>query len=236
MAKIGQYTMDKNKAVPEWEAWKAKPDDETFNALFKKVEPVVNSAMRSFAGDDPRLKTRAKIITAQAFDNYDPSKGAALNTHVYNQLQRLHRYRAERSSAIHIPENTRLDAGNISRYVQEYQDEHGIEPSDNHLADALEISMGRIKRARAIGEASSSQMQSEKGDIPGKPRDFSAIWSDYVYHDLPEKDKKIYEWVTGYNGHKRLPKSEIARRMGISQAAVSQRVGRIANKLQEGLK
>lgn len=236
MPGIGQYTRDKNKAIPEWDAWKKNPSDENFNNLFKKVEPVVNSAMRSFGGDDPRLRTRAKIITAKAFNDYDPNKGAALNTHVYNRLQRLQRFRAERSSATHIPENTRLDAASVKRFQEQYVTDHGVDPSDAKISDAIGISMGRISRARGLGEASGSQMTSKKGDVPGQDRNFDKIWADYVYHDLGEKDKKIYEWTTGRNGNKVLQKSEIAKRLGISAAAVSQRVGRIANKLQEGLR
>lgn len=236
MPRIGQYTQDKNKALPEWETWKSDPSEENLGALLKTQEPIIKSALRSFGGDDPKLKTRAKILAKQALEDYDPAKGAALNTHLHHRLQRLHRYRAERSSAIHIPENTRLDAFAIKKFNEQYVTDHGIDPSDEHVSDSLEMSMKRIGRARGIGEASGSQLTSEKGDLVSEERDYSKIWAEYVYHDLGEKDKKIYEWVTGHNGNKRLPKAEIAKRLGISAAAVSQRVGRIANKIQEGLK
>jgi len=235
MPKIGQYTKDKNKAVPEWEEWKKNPSEENLGILMKKQEPTIKSALRSFGGDDPGLGIRAKIIAKEAFKDYDPSKGAALNTHLYHRLQRLQRYRAERSSAIHIPENTRLDAGHIKRFEEQYVTDHGRDPSDAEIADALQMSQKRLQRARGIGEVSGSQMTGEKGDIPGQDRDYQSIWADYVYHDLSDIDKKIYEWVTGKNGQKRIPKSEIARRLKISPAAVSQRVGRIANKIQEGM-
>jgi DNA-directed RNA polymerase specialized sigma subunit len=227
-----QKFQKKKPVPPEWDAWKKDPSEQNFETLYKTVEPVVSSALRSFGADDQSLKTRAKILTVRALETYDPNK-AALNTHVYHNLQRLHRFRAERSSALHIPENTRLDGSALQKYVDQYQATHGEEPSDGQISDALDMSMARIRRVRGMGEASGAQMTSEKGDLPGESRSAEQIWIDYVYHDLGEKDKKIYEWTTGYNGKPVLPKKEIALKLKISPAAVSQRVGRIINRLQE---
>jgi DNA-directed RNA polymerase specialized sigma subunit len=224
---------NKSVAPEEWNTWSKDPSDENFETVLTTVDPVITSALRSFGGDDPKLRTRARILAAQSIKSYDPSKGAALKTHVYHNLQRLHRFRAERSSAIHIPENTRLDGSAIKKYTAEYEATHGVEPSDKQISDAIEMSMARIKRTRNMIEGSGSQFLSEKGDLPGQARNAEQIWADYVYHDLGEKDRKIYEWTTGYNGKARLAKKDIAAKLSISQAAVSQRVGRIVNKLQE---
>jgi len=234
MPRLGDFTRQKTQAPAEYHSWKNDPSEDNYEALLTKMNPTVTSALRSYGGDQKGLKVRAKILTAQAFDTYDPERGTSLSTHIHNSLQRLHRYRSDRSSALHIPENTRLDAGLIKKYVAEYEASRGEEPSDAMISDGIGLSLAKIQRARNIGEASSSQMLSDKGDLPAsKGKTAEEIWADYVYHDLGEKDKKIYQWTTGYNGSPMLNKRAIAIKLKISPAAVSQRIGRIVNKLQE---
>jgi DNA-directed RNA polymerase specialized sigma subunit len=218
-----------------FDAWKRDPSPDNFAVVDQHLAPVVTSAMHSFGGDDPALRTRARILTAQALKTYDPQAGAALNTHVYTQLQRLQRYRAERGRMLHIPENVRLDKGILDRYSNEHVNLHGVEPSDLQLADATGISIRRIKRTRTGGELSAAQTEGEKGDLPGaRRRDAAEIWTDYVYHDLDERNRKIMEWTTGYNKQPILKKKDIADRLGITPAAVSIRINQIMGKLQEG--
>jgi DNA-directed RNA polymerase specialized sigma subunit len=218
-----------------FDAWKLDPSPDNYSAVTQHLEPTINNAMHSFAGDDPGLKTRARILTSQALQTYDPQAGAALNTHVYTQLQRLQRYRAERSRMLHIPENVRLDKGLLDKYTNEHVNLHGVEPSDVQLADATGISIRRIRRTRTGGEISASQSEGDKGDLPGaRRRSRDEIWTDYVYHDLDERSRKIMEWTTGYNKQPILKKQDIAAKLGITPAAVSIRINQIISKLQEG--
>lgn len=231
---LGTYTRNKMAPPEEFVSWKADPSEEKYAALLNSLDPVVNSAMQTFAGGNPAFRTRARILTAQAIQSYDPQKGASLRTHVFNTLQRLQRVSAERGQAVHVPENVRADASRIRSYVDEYTSEKGYEPSQGQVADALALSLRRVRKAQGIGELPESAMLSDKGDLQAA-RSAERIWMDYVYHDLDEKNRKILEWTTGYGGAKTIPKSEIAKRLGISPAAVSLRINRIAAMLQEGV-
>jgi len=203
--------------------------------LTKMLTPVVKSAITSYGGGDESLKPRAWILAMEAAKTFDPKKGASLQTHIHGNLRRLNRIRAERSVSVHIPESVRSDSAGVKEFIQQYQADHGIEPSQDAIADGLSISRKRVRKALATGESPMSLFESEKGDAPtSRNRDRYDIWTDYVYHDLSETDKKIMEWLTGYGGSVILPKNEVARRLGVSPAAVSQRVTRISAKLQEG--
>ena len=234
MDRIGSYTKRKTEVPPEFTAWQQNPDDQTLSALFKVTEPTMSAALRSFGGSNEALKTRARILSVDAFKNYDPTKGAALNTHLYNHLKGLNRYRAERDTAIHIPENIRLNAESVRKFQEEYKEKQGSDPSDIEIADGLGISVRGVTKTRGTGEFVESAIETEKGDLPGQRRDSQQVWMDYVYHDLDEKNRKILEWTTGYNGAKLLPKKDIAKRLGISAAAVSLRINKIMGMLQEG--
>jgi len=59
------------------------------------------------------------------------------------------------------------------------------------------------------------------------------LWRDYVYHDLDEKNKVIFEHLLGYNGAPKIPKGDIATKLNISAPAVSQRINTITTRLSE---
>jgi len=229
----GQYRKKSELKGPEsFEKWRKSPTDENLHAVLREVAPAVKSGLNAHAGGDKAYRTKAQILAVDAIKSFDPTKGAALNTHVYNNLRRLNRIKAQRQNALHFPEQTHADRRYISEFVKEYTDVHGVEPSDSAIADGLSMSVDRVLRTR-IKEAPTSRAMSEKGDLVGKSRSPSDIWVDYVYFDLGEKDKKIFEWTTGYNGAERLSKKEIAHRLKISQPAVSQRVSKIVQQLKE---
>jgi DNA-directed RNA polymerase specialized sigma subunit len=225
----------KQKAFPEYLEWKNSPNEENYNKLLGALEPTINSAMFSFGGNDTRLKVRAHILVDKALKTYDADKGAALNTHVYNHLKRLDRYRAQRQYVVHVPENVRADATAVKRYSNEWMNTKDLEPSIAQISDGLGISQKRIKKALLLGrEVSDTGITTEKGDLLlSNPKDGATVWTDYIYHDLDERGKKIMEWATGYNGVQRLPKNEIAKRLKISPAAVSSRINTIVKRIEE---
>ena len=60
------------------------------------------------------------------------------------------------------------------------------------------------------------------------------LYNHAIYDELDETDKLIYEWSTGYGKGVTLSNAEIARRLNISPAAVSQRLNKISKKFVEG--
>jgi len=56
---------------------------------------------------------------------------------------------------------------------------------------------------------------------------------DLVYDSLNTRDKSIFDLKTGTNGKSVLPNHEIARRLGVSAAFISQRSLLIATQIQD---
>ena len=152
-------------------------------------------------------------------------------------MHRLSRLRADRQTLIHVPENQRFDSAAITRFKADYRDQHNHEPALAEIQDGLSMSKRRILNIEGhTAEVPEARMTSEKGDTPAAAgRTVDDVWTDYVYHDLDDTGKKVFEWTTGYNGREVLPKVEIARRLGVSAPAVSARISRILAKLDEGL-
>jgi DNA-directed RNA polymerase specialized sigma subunit len=226
--------VDKNLVI--YNAWREDPNDQNTQAVLKAVDPAVNNALKSYAGGDMRMKTRARIMALKALKNYDPNKGSAVNTYVMNQLRPLTREARERKSPVHIPENAYLHKRKLTEAYQMFEEKHNRPPSDQELADSTGISLKQIKRANQYSRnfATASAASSESGDsFVERKEDPLDTWKTYVYHDLEPIDKKIFEHTTGYNGNTIKPKSQIAAELKMSPAAVSQRVNKIATKLQE---
>jgi len=215
--------------------WKQSSSPEALQKVMEGMGGTITGALRTYAGNDARLTTRAYIIAREALDSYDPTKQVAINTHVMNSLKRLYRVSADRKSAVHIPENVRFDSLKVRNTINEYKDAHGEEPSDLYVAQKLGVSLKRLNKAKmAVGETTDANQTSEKGDlINSAGRTEEDIWKDYVYHDLDEKSRKIFEMTTGYNGASIAKKIDIAKAINITPAAVSQRITTIQKRLGE---
>lgn len=232
---IGDFNKKKKLPPLEYETWKGNPSSENHNNLMKSLDPIISSALMSFTGGDKTLRTRARILADKALLTYDPERGASLKSHVYNNLQRLQRYSAQRQRALHVPENVRFDSQVIRRFKDEYRDKYGDDPTDDTVADRLGMSRRRVRKAGGTGELSEGQSLGEIGDLQGTiSKTPDQVWMDYVYHDLGDTNKKILGWTSGYRGSEILLKKEIARRLGITPAAVSSRVSTITRRLEEG--
>lgn len=217
--------------------WKASNDTSKRDEILHRMKPVITSALKTYGGNDNTLKTRAYIIASDAINTYDPSKNVKLESHVYNNLKKLTRYRNERNTAIHIPENVRADSMTVYRFMDDFRNTHDREPSLMEISDSTGLPYKRIAKARSVGkEKNVSQFANEKGDVTiGEKRSYADIWKDYIYHDLDPINQKIFEWSTGYQGSDTLSRKEIAERLNMSPSAVSQRVEKIVDQVRKGM-
>ncbi len=81
------------------------------------------------------------------------------------------------------------------------------------------------------GETPASMFEFDPGVVELDEADYRI---DFVYNDLSPRDKKIFEWTTGYGGAPKMPKVEIAERLGVSPVVISQRASMIAKRIMEG--
>lgn len=123
-----------------------------------------------------------------------------------------------------------LQRSAVQKHEDELRESLGRDPSDIELADRTGLSVAALRRMRqATGVVSA--YGSEAGPSPAfyeTDRDEALL--DYVYHDLNDIDRKIVDWTL--RGPP-LPKVEIARRLRVSPAAVTQRARRIAARIAE---
>lgn len=219
--------------------WAADSSPENTKILMEALTPQIDSALKAFApGMENSLKLRATTMTLKALPKYDPNKGMHLKSFVYQQLQPLQREFGKRVNPLKVPERHIMELKTLEKYESDFFDETGRDPSAAELADYSGIPISRIAKIRE-GKLANSETQTisqESGDsMFTVAEDPQKNWAHYIYYSLDPIDQKIYEYVTGYGGVKQLKKSEIATKLKISPAAVSQRINKIVAKLQEGI-
>lgn len=225
-----------------YDAWKKTPDPTTNTQLLKTVQPVIDTALSSYAPTaGPALKSRAKLLALQAMQTFDPERGSA-KTHLLTHLQRLRRLGAQEQNIVRIPEQVGLDFQKLTAAENELKDALSRDPTDDEVADFTGLSTRRIRKIRAFNQPISEGMTADRrktdgddlGDVasnlPQNNKSYEA-WLSFVYDDLTPTDKLIMDMSLGRNGRRRASTQDIARRLNITPGAVSQRAAKIQNMI-----
>ena len=206
--------------------------------VLRELEPTITRAVSAFAGGDQSYKTQARLLALDAVSSYDPSKGASLDTHVYGNLRRLQRLSAQRGNLTKVSENAALERLQIQRAIREWTADNGTDPTTEDISVATGLSRKRIDAVMNNKPVlSESMLQTPEGEsLVGAPDTDRALdlYNHAIYDELDAKDRKIYEWCTGYGKGEKLPNTEIAKRLNMTPAAVSQRLNKISQKFIEG--
>jgi DNA-directed RNA polymerase specialized sigma subunit len=229
--------------APHYEAWKAEPSPTNSGNLLRAVDPIVNEAIRAYGGgaaDSPTLKGKAKRLTLNVLNGYNPSQ-AKLRTYLLSQLQGIRRLAAKEEQTISVPEQVLLDLGGMKKAENLLRDQLGRDPSDMELSDHTGLSKKRLAYIRTM-RPSYIESQMTRTDDEGTSVSQPAVeqdpksgairaWHDYIYHDLNPVDQKIMEHTLGLHNRPILTNQEIASRVGLSPGAISQRKAKIQEKL-----
>ena len=131
--------------------WKATGDKQSLGLLVKQLHPVIYSQVERVSGTLPKaaLSAEAKKWTVKAIESYDPSRGAALATHVLNYLPKIRRLNYKYQNSARLPENLQLQYTNFQTGVSQLQEELSREPTDEEIAKQLGWSKPLVTRFKA---------------------------------------------------------------------------------------
>jgi DNA-directed RNA polymerase specialized sigma subunit len=222
-------------------AWQATPSPATSGALLKAVDPILKSAIKSYAsgGESPVIRGQAKTLALDAFKNYDPAR-SSLRTHLLSNLQRLRRVSAQSGQVIRLPERVARDRVLLDTSTQQLADELGREPSDMEIADFTGLPLKRIAQVRkAARPLAEGRFVTESGEEETSAPAVDPLqkrydqWLEFVHADLSPRDQYILERAMGMHGHKPMSPTNIAKALKVSPAAVSQRMQYIQTLLDK---
>ncbi len=147
----------------------------------------------------------------------------------------------EAKGPIEQAERMVLDNKSVETAHTELSDRLGRDPTLDELSDATGLSGRRIAKVRQVRSPMTHGYFESMGEAGGEGSSFSpAVRSDrsnayarIVYDGLDDVDKKIMEHSMGIGGAKLLQNQQVARRVGLSPAAISARKQRIQGLLDE---
>ncbi|RUM29596.1 MAG: hypothetical protein DSY42_06175 [Aquifex sp.] len=228
--------MNETELMDIYLAWQAHKKPEHFEKLYKAFEPTIQHMISKWnANLDPRtMKSLAKVQFLKALETYDPDKGTALGTHVYNYLQKLSRYSMSYGETVRMPENLRLKVGSLLDAINKLREKLGRDPTIDELADELawpKREIERIFKYMYEEKAEGSLEMPAAADIY-TPKE-AAIES--IYRKLSAEEKLVFEHLTGYGGKPILKAKDIAKKLGVSPAQVSNIRKRIIEKFEKEL-
>lgn len=229
-----------NTAIPRqlqeasYSEWTKNPSKENMNKLIRTFGKLVNSEIGRYQGtlDRNLLYNFSKKFVADAVRSYNPKTKNQLSTHIVNQLQRLHRLNYRNVQGLRAPEDVQSKLVDYQQAGDFLRSTSGIEPTDNEIAIQMGVSPNQLhnmkkfmKYEQGAGDMNIGTMFTETS------KEEEAL--DLVYHDLPDYQKKILEFKTGYNGSPILSGKAIAKKLNISPVRVTQISNSIGKKLTD---
>jgi len=117
-----------------------------------------------------------------------------------------------------------------------FEDDHGREPSTAELADLTGLTEKRIDTIMNNNAvfSESATVNPETGDSSFGVKGMTDMdYLSYVYAGSSPIDQKIIEWSSGMHGKPILGTGDIAKKLNITPAAVSQRKNKLYAMLSE---
>ena len=224
-----------DKDAPSWQRLQ-QGDSAAASQFLKEVAPSITNAVNSYANGDKIFFTKARILALEAAKTYDPSKGANINTHVFNQLRQLQRIAAQRGNLTRVSENAAQQRSVVQRAIRELTADLGEDPTTEQVANKVGMSLKRVDALmnyRPVVPESLAVNPEGDSFVQGDSNKTLELYDTVIYNELDNIDKKIYEWSTGYGKGEKLSGVQIAQKLKITPAAVSKRYAKIVQKFGE---
>lgn len=233
----------KKKELDLWHTWKTngqKP--EHLEPLLKAYEPNLNQKVRQWKAPNVpesafKLALQERLINA--FQTYDPSRGAALNTHVETRLQKAKRFNARHQNLAYIPEGQIEKISPINKAHDELQEELGREPTNAEIADHLGLTEKRVETVRKAQRKDIAGSSFESDPVP-KPSNFEeqqlAVAANILPTLFPGEPKmhQLFNHIYGTNEHEKITSTTaLAKRFGTNLSQISRMKKRLGTTLQQ---
>lgn len=214
-----------------WKTWKKAPTDFNMQQILDRVNPLIQKEVNRWSGTlaRPALELEGKRLAVEALQSYSPTAGASIGTHVTNRLQKLSRLPYTHQNIARIPEYQTLKFHSYNLAKSTLQDRMGRSPTTDELSDELGWSQSYLNRFqksmhRELTESGPPPMLDTKADEGGVV--------DFLYHDLAPKQKKLFQFTTGYGGSPVLNGQELMKKLRLTQGQLSYQKRLLINKIQ----
>lgn len=203
-----------------WKEWKKTRDPAILSKLLDRLQPLIARETGKWQSSVPQvaLEAKARMLTVEALETYNPNMGAAIGTHITSRLRKLSRSVYPYQNVARLPENKQLFYNTFQIAQNKLLDTHGREPTAEELADELRWTPKKVSDfQRSFGRR--ELVESEGAFIEDSHQDSNLV--DFYYHGLSPDDKLLFEHVVGYGGKKVLNNTELMKKFKMTQGQLS---------------
>jgi len=226
------YTQAYNK-------WVLDQSPENLADLVSVFYPTINSEIQQYSGSKELLRARAKSYVVKAIRTYNPLGSANLNSWIVTNLKQLSRY-GKRLRPVRASEDAIRNAAELNRVTLELEDQLGRKPTNDELQDETGWSTKEIERLKSVsvptvsGGIEHTTEEDATQEDPGTTMlDELPFIRDSVYGSLAPRDKDIFDYKLGTHGKSVLSGKDIAKKLNVTPAFISQRASRIGSLISD---
>jgi len=208
------------KDLELWMEWKRTRNSATLSKLLDRLYPLIVRETGKWQSSVPQaaLEAKARLLTVEALESYNPNMGAAIGTHVTSRLRKLSRSVYPYQNVARLPENKQLLYNTFQVAQNKLLDTHGREPTTEELADELSWTPKKVTDfQRAFGRR--ELVESEGAFIEDDHQDSHLV--DFYYHGLSPEDKVLFEHIVGYGGKQVLNNTDLMKKFKMTQGQLS---------------
>jgi DNA-directed RNA polymerase specialized sigma subunit len=226
----------KARELAMWRNWKAggmRPED--LQPLLRSFRPLIRSKVNVYKGKvkmipDSAIEAEFQIRFVEALRTYDPEKGS-LSTYIYRYLDKAKRFIVENQNVGRIPENRIYKIRKFTTARDDLNDELGHPPTTEDLSKRLHWPKKEVERMEAELRNDLLTQGFEEDPysiVPSKSEEVLRLFK----YELSDKERDVYEYLTGYGKPQITSTAKIAKEVGLPDYQVS----RIKNNIQKKLK
>ena len=229
----------KEKDEQLWRAWKESPEEDNLVPLMENFQGAVNRVVNVYrAAPVPpsAVEGVAQREMLKAFNTYNPSKGASLNTHVNWYLKKVHGFVGQHQNLARIPDHRIRKIGEYKETRERLTEKFGYTPDaitlSEHLGPKWSVKeVSRMETELRADWIASKSLEPDHLDIEevGREREMMR----HIVHELTPQQRTVYEYTLGVNGKPELKAGVIAKTMKISPSKVSRIRNQIRDKIEE---
>jgi len=204
--------------------------------LIRDNKKLIDLEASRYATNLPLISVQIEAyrLAREAAKSYDSSSGNKFSTHLVNSLKKLSRLSTKYGTVVRTPENVQFGVNKLQNMQNDLAHTLGRDATTEELAHhsgfSIKAVTNMLKTQKPVTGLSSMF------EAPALFDSENDEWIQFVYHDLADKDKLIFEHKTGFGGKKILSNTEIAKRLNLSTGTLNNRIKLINNTLSKGWK
>jgi len=204
--------------------------------LIRENKRLIDLEVARYSTNLPQVAVQLEAykLAREAARTYDPATGFKFSTHLVNSLKKLSRMSTKYGNVVRLPENTQFDLHKLQNLEKDLEHTLGRSATVDELSHHSGLSIKQVNST--LKSKRTSTGLSSIVDAPAMFDSTNDEWVHFVYHDLGDKDKLVFEHRTGFGGKPILDNAALSKRTGLSPAVLNSRIKMINEMLAKGWK